>query len=68
MTIRVVSERAAMIAQSASAWRAGFTAGAAGAPGRCPAPAGSVEAWSWVSGYVEGKSKLMSHRMEGAKS
>jgi hypothetical protein len=45
-----------MIAQRTSMWAEGFNAGASGAPMRCPAAAGSVESWSWHSGYLEGRS------------
>jgi hypothetical protein len=48
--------------QSTSEWQAGFAAGAAGEPGRCPARAGSIAAWSWHSGYVEGAAQRMIER------
>jgi hypothetical protein len=41
--------------QSSTAWEAGYAAGAAGEPSRCPHAARSVEAWSWHSGFVESK-------------
>jgi hypothetical protein len=41
--------------QSSTAWQAGYAAGAAGLPvTRCPALAGSIAAWSWCAGHVEG--------------
>lgn len=38
------------------AWNQGFWDGEEGKPRHsCPYPAGSTEAWSWSSGYIEGK-------------
>ena len=38
------------------AWNQGFWDGEAGKPRHsCQYPAGSTEAWSWSSGYIEGK-------------
>ena len=41
------------------AWEEGFSAGESRVrfPLRCPYPAGTTEAWSWHSGYVEGDAK-----------
>lgn len=40
------------------AWREGFTAGEAGRlASRCPYAAGTTEAWSWHSGWIEGDAK-----------
>ena len=41
------------------AWEEGFSAGenTARCPLRCPYPAGTTQAWSWHSGYVEGDAK-----------
>ena len=40
------------------AWRAGVRAGAAGRErSSCPYPSASGEAWSWQSGFIEGKAK-----------
>jgi hypothetical protein len=41
------------LTQDPKAWEEGFKAGEAGKPRRCPNPAGSREAWSWWSGWVE---------------
>jgi hypothetical protein len=38
------------------AWEEGFKAGEGREP-RCPYPAGTTQAWSWQSGYVEGDAK-----------
>jgi ribosome modulation factor len=44
--------------QSEDAWQAGYAAGAVGLPmSRCPAPAGTIESWSWHSGFIEGKAQ-----------
>ena len=40
------------------AWQKGFEGGEAGRPMfRCPYRAGTTEAWSWCSGWVEGEAK-----------
>jgi len=48
-----------VLRQDPKAWEKGFKAGdsAAGASVRCPYSAGTTEAWSWHSGYVEGDAK-----------
>ena len=42
-----------MIELAPKAWDEGFKAGEE-RKARCPYPAGTAEAWSWWSGYVEG--------------
>jgi hypothetical protein len=42
--------------QDREAWQKGFDAGARGARATCPYSAGTVEAWSWQSGFTEGRS------------
>lgn len=39
------------------AYDAGFAAGVAGEPLRCPYPPMSLESLSWHSGYIEGKAE-----------
>jgi hypothetical protein len=41
------------------AWEEGFEAGESKVriPTRCPYPAGTTQAWSWHSGYIEGDAK-----------
>lgn len=47
------------VKQDAEAWKEGFQASEAGKmPARCPYAAGSREAWSWYSGYIEGERRL----------
>jgi hypothetical protein len=46
----------AMIGQDPKAWAEGFRAGEEG-ESRCPYPAGSLEAFAWHSGHVEGAAK-----------
>lgn len=41
--------------QDRAAWDAGFRAGAAGERTKCPYRHGTVEAWSWEAGFIEGK-------------
>jgi hypothetical protein len=42
------------VKQDPEVWKEGFRASEAGRrPGRCPYSAGSIEAWSWFSGYIE---------------
>ena len=40
-------------------WEEGFKAGASRVriPARCPYGAGTTQAWSWYSGYIEGDAK-----------
>jgi ribosome modulation factor len=40
--------------QDPCSWQRGYRAGYLGLSA-CPFPAGSVESWSWISGYIEGK-------------
>lgn len=40
--------------QDPKAWREGFDAGVAGEARACPYAAGTIEAWSWQSGKIEG--------------
>jgi hypothetical protein len=37
------------------AWEAGRQAGQAGQRARCPNPVGTIAAWNWNAGYIEGK-------------
>ena len=48
-----------MLRQDPKAWEKGFKAGESTvwAPVRCPYSAGTTQAWSWHSGYVEGDAK-----------
>jgi hypothetical protein len=40
--------------QDPCSWQPGYWAGYLDLSA-CPFPAGSVESWSWISGYIEGK-------------
>jgi ribosome modulation factor len=42
------------LSQDPCAWQRGYRAGYLGLSA-CLFPAGSVESWSWISGYIEGK-------------
>jgi len=48
-----------VLRQDPKAWEKGFKAGESTvrAPVRCPYSAGTTQAWSWHSGYVEGDAK-----------
>ena len=47
-----------MLKHDPKAWEEGFEAGeSARLPVRCPYPAGTTQAWSWHSGFVEGDAK-----------
>ena len=50
---------ASVLKHDPKAWEEGFNAGENRVrfPLRCPYPAGTTEAWSWHSGYVEGDAK-----------
>jgi hypothetical protein len=56
---RGVARRQIALKHDPRAWEAGFSAGESRVrfPLRCPYPAGTTEAWSWHSGYVEGDAK-----------
>ena len=41
-----------------AAWKAGVVAGLANIP-TCPYPTGSAKAWSWSSGWGEGKAQRL---------
>ena len=44
----------------AAAWHAGHLAGRRGLAVRhCPYSAGTVESWSWVSAFIEGKAEWL---------
>jgi len=48
--------------QDAKAWEEGFKAGEQ-RDSRCPYRAGSNEAWSWHSGFVEGAARPISRAL-----
>jgi hypothetical protein len=50
------------------AWLAGFRTGEAGQRGTCPHPPASNEAYSWSSGFVEGKAKRDGHEYSGPEA
>ena len=56
---RGVARRQIVLKHDPRAWEAGFSAGESRIRFslRCPYPAGTTEAWSWHSGYVEGDAK-----------
>jgi hypothetical protein len=55
--------------QDRQAWQAGFVAGECGRlHTSCPYGAGSVEAWSWCSGHVEGRAKLQGYEFTPAQT
>ena len=49
------------------AWDEGFEAGLRGRAGVCPYPPACRQAWSWQSGYIEGKATRMSRIESGAR-
>jgi hypothetical protein len=56
---RGVARKHIVLKHDPKAWEEGFRAGEnkVRIPLRCPYPAGTTEAWSWHSGYVEGDAK-----------
>ena len=56
---RGVARKQIVLKHDPKAWEEGFSAGenTARIPLRCPYPAGTAQAWSWQSGYVEGDAK-----------
>ena len=56
---RGVTRKQVVLKHDPKAWEEGFSAGenTARIPLRCPYPAGTTQAWSWHSGYVEGDAK-----------
>jgi hypothetical protein len=54
-----VTRKQIVLKHDPKAWEEGFSAGenTARIPLRCPYPAGTTQAWSWHSGYVEGDAK-----------
>ena len=54
------------LTQYPKAWAEGFAAGEAGKR-KCPYLAGSREAWSWWSGWVEGGAKREGFEYGGGK-
>ena len=56
---RGVARRQIVPKNDPKAWEEGFSAGESRVriPLRCPYPAGTTQAWSWHSGYVEGDAK-----------
>lgn len=56
---RGVAQTQIVLKHDPRAWEEGFRAGESRVrfPLRCPYPAGTTEAWSWHSGYVEGDAK-----------
>jgi ribosome modulation factor len=52
----------------AAAWQKGFDTGDAGQPvSECPYANDSIEAWSWSSGFVEGKAARMQRVSSGQR-
>src|SRR5215475_2941169 len=43
--------------QDPCSWQRGYWAGYLGLSA-CPVPAGGVDSWSWISGYIEGKAAV----------
>lgn len=43
--------------EDATAWYEGYRAGRRGQPMRSPHPIGSLQSWSWVGGWIEGKDR-----------
>ena len=56
---RGVARKQIVLKHDPKAWEEGFKAGESRVriPLRCPYPAGTTQAWSWHSGYVEGDAK-----------
>jgi hypothetical protein len=56
---RGLARKQIVLKHDPKAWEEGFSAGenTARIPLRCPYPAGTTQAWSWHSGYVEGDAK-----------
>jgi hypothetical protein len=56
---RGVTRKEIVLKHDPKAWEEGFSAGenTARIPLGCPYPAGTTQAWSWHSGYVEGDAK-----------
>jgi hypothetical protein len=56
---RGVTRKQIVLKHDRKAWEEGFSLGenTARIPLRCPYPAGTTQAWSWHSGYVEGDAK-----------
>ena len=56
---RGVTRKEIVLKHDPKAWEEGLSAGenTARIPLRCPYPAGTTQAWSWHSGYVEGDAK-----------
>jgi hypothetical protein len=52
----MADQPASPLTQDLAAWNAGFAAGRAG-HGNNPHPKDTREAWSWLSGYIEGEAK-----------
>jgi hypothetical protein len=46
---------ATVVEQDLNAWLAGYLAGKSGRDPTAPYPAGTTAAWSWQSGYIEGR-------------
>jgi hypothetical protein len=46
--------------QDLAVWQEGFDAGLALGTPRCPYPAGTNEAWSWQSGFIEARQERSS--------
>jgi hypothetical protein len=43
--------------QNLEIWREGFHSGLMRTDRRCPYQTGTVEAWSWRSGFIEGRAE-----------
>jgi len=54
------------LTQDPKAWAEGFAAGETGKR-NCPYPAGSREAWSWWSRWIEGEAKREGFEYGGGK-
>ena len=56
---RGVARKHIVLKHDPKAWEEGFSAGKSRVrfPLGCPYPAGTTQAWSWHSGYVEGDAK-----------
>jgi hypothetical protein len=53
-----MNKNRAVLKQDLKAWQKGLAAGK-GLKANCPYPTRSVEAWSWQSGYIEGKAERL---------
>jgi len=58
-----------VLKQDPKAWEEGFEAGErkVRTPVRCPYSAGTTQAWSWHSGYIEGDAKRQGYGHSGGR-